>query len=537
MTRAASRPARLAFAGVALATLLGAWLRLHGLAGQLVQDDEWHAIHKLATASYGEIFRSFGYADHSIPLTLFYKLLAAAAGLDEINLRAVQVACGIALVPLAGFLAWRVSQRASIAALVSALVALSPLLVLYSRTARPYAITTLLAVVACALVWRWREERSLRVAASIVLASALTAWLHPLASLYPAVALLFAFGEDLLRRPFERRLAARGLALGIAAALAVFALLAMPLVHDLDALTAKAASDYPGAYTLSRVLSHFAGGLPDPATVVAVALAAFGAWRVRRSHGTALALFLAVLFVVPMAVVAAAGATWTHQGHTFARYALPSLVIFLFWLAHGAVALADPRATRPALAAAAGGLVVALQLAAGPAVRQVASLGPWYGHLYHHFDYVPMHNEAARQYVAFDPPAFYRRLARLPAGSVTVIEAPFTYGAPANPMAFFDLYHAQRTIPGFVHDLCLAGPRSGEVPRDPRFRFRNFVFVDDVAAVRASGARYLVFYREQYHGRRPFREADRCVAELTRRYGEPIESDPRVVVYDLMRLR
>ena len=74
-----------------------------------MQDDEWHAIHKLMAAGYAEIFRSFGRADHSIPLTLLYKAMAAGVGLTEINMRIVPVMAGIVLVPVAGAIAWRVT--------------------------------------------------------------------------------------------------------------------------------------------------------------------------------------------------------------------------------------------------------------------------------------------------------------------------------------------------------------------------------------------------------------------------------------------
>jgi hypothetical protein len=83
-----------------------------------------------------------------------------------------------------------------------------------------------------------------------------------------------------------------------------------------------------------------------------------------------------------------------------------------------------------------------------------------------------------------------------------------------------------------LHDLCLDGPYYGEVPRDARFRFRNFVFLDDPEAVRASGARYLLLHRGELHGA-PFREADRCMAALARLYGPPVDVDARLAVFDL----
>jgi uncharacterized membrane protein len=98
-------------------------------------------------AGYGEIFASFGVADHSIPLTLFYKLLAQTIGIDEIGLHILQVISGIALVGAAAWMAWRATASAAVSVLLAFLLAGAPFLVLYSRFARPYAITTLLVVI------------------------------------------------------------------------------------------------------------------------------------------------------------------------------------------------------------------------------------------------------------------------------------------------------------------------------------------------------------------------------------------------------
>lgn len=515
--------------GLALAVGLGAWLRLHGLGEQVVQDDEWHAIHKLMAAGYAEIFRSFGLADHSIPLTLLYKAMAAGVGLTEINMRIVPVMAGIVLVPVAGAIAWRVTASRAATLLYACLVAGSPFLVLYSRVARPYAITTLLGVAALAALWRWRETRGLALAALACALTALSAWLHPISAVFPAVAMAFIFAEDLRARKGVRSI----VVLGLAAALSIAVLLAAPLANDWRSLSAKAGGDFAGAYTLARMVSLFAGGLPDAATAMAAAIAAFGAARLYLAQ-RALGAYLAVLAVVPVAVFLALGASWTHQGHTFARYVFPAQLIFLLWLAIGTIEAirvlsrkAGPRVeVTVAIAAAAAYLTL------NPAIRHVATLGPWYNHVYHQFDYVDRHNTAALQYAGYDAPPFYKELGKLPAGSAPLIESPFTYEAPANSLAFFRAFHRQPGRIGLLHDLCLDGPYNGEVPKDPRFRFRNFVHLGDREAVLATGARYLLLHRDQLHGR-PFAQADRCLAKLSALYGAPVNVDERLAVFDL----
>ena len=520
-------------AGAALALVLGAWLRSHGLGEQLVLDDEWHALHKLMASGYGEIARSFGLADHSIPLTLFYKALAAATGLDEVNLRALQVACGVALVALCAGLAWRVTRDAAVAVMYAFLLAAAPFLVFYSRFARPYAITLAIEVAVLACIWQWRTKRTRKLAGAIALLTGVNAWLHPISAVFPAAALIFVFIEDLAGGARGRKAAARTAALGIACAVAIAALLAAPLWHDFASLAAKAARDPVGAYTLSRVLGIFAGGLPDAATAVAVVIALFGFVRLYGIHAR-LAAYLLAVCALPVAMFMLLAAHWTHQGHTFARYILPVQCVFLFCVANGALGIvrAVSRRPLPALDMGAALLLGAAYLLATPTIGQVTTLGAWYGHVYHHFDYAGMHNEAARQYLAFEAPAFHYRLAKLPPGSAPLVQAPFTYRAPQNPLAFFGAYHRQPEYAGLLHDLCLDAPREGEVPKDARFRFRRFVFLDDPAAVRASGARYLLLHREINSGK-PFRQADRCLAALRALYGEPVHLDARLAAFDL----
>jgi hypothetical protein len=520
-------------AGLGIAIALGAWLRLHGLGAQVVQDDEWHAINKLMTSGYGEIFRSFGDSDHSIPLTLLYKAMAATVGLTENNMRNLQALAGIALIPVAAAITWAASRSRAATLLCAFLVSGAPFLVLYSRIARPYAITTLLVVLALAALWSWRERRTWKLAAAICGLTALSAWLHPVSAVFPAVAIVFILVDDLRGGTLARRRALQTGALGVAAALAIAVFLAVPLVNDLASLSAKAGGDHAGAYTIFRALSLYAGGLPDPLTLLVTCVAAFGAWRTMR-RAPALGAYLAVLAVVPVLLIMLLGARWTQQGHTFARYVFPVQVIYLIWVSTGAAELvrAASRGTRPALELAVAGLLAVAYLVANPAMGQVATLGPWYGHIYHQFDYVDSHNVAKLSYLGYEPPPFYRKLEAMAPDSVTLIEAPFSLEGPVNDLAFLSLSHHQRELMGFIHDLCLDGPYDGEVPKDARFRFRNFVFLDDRDAVLASGARYLLLRLDRFHGR-PFREADRCLAALTGLYGRPVDRDSRLAVFDL----
>jgi len=517
---------------VVLATALAVWLRTYGITSQVLLDDEWHAVHKLLSSTYGNIFKTFGVADHSIPLTLLYKAMADTVGLAEGRIRAVQIACGIALVPLGAWLAWRAGGDRPAAALFAFLVCGAPFLVMWSRFARPYAITLLLSIACLASIWRWRTHRSVGPAACAVVTAALSTWLHPITGVYPAIACVFVFIED-ARAPagVQPRPSRGSLGLGLAVATAMALVLTVPLYHDRQSLAAKAGGDQPGWDTIERMLAITWGGLPTPLVAAACLISIWGLavlWR----RDCRLAFYLLLLAIVPGVVIALSGAMWVHGGQNFLRYQLPLLPIVLFFGSLGAIDIVR-RVAANAAAWIAAAVLSAAYLAATPAIEQVATLGPWYAHIGYHWDYRYRGLIAMRNDPAFVVPAFYRKLEAMPRGSVPVIEAPFEWAAPTNLLALYATYHRQPEKIGMIHDLCVEGPRIGEVPPDRRFRFRNFVFLNDVDAVRRTGARYLIFDRGVKPHMWPAFDADACIEKLARLYGPPAEIDERLAVFDL----
>jgi hypothetical protein len=178
----------------------------------------------------------------------------------------------------------------------------------------------------------------------------------------------------------------------------------------------------------------------------------------------------------------------------------------------------------------------AAYLVATPAIAYTATLGPWVAHLDYHWDYRYRWMVAKLRDPAYEPPEFYRRLGRMAPGSATVIEAPFIWEAPYNRLGIYATYHQQREIFGMLYDLCLQGQgdRVGEPPPDDRrFRFRSFIFLNDVAAVRKTGARYLLLQRGPIRHVGPTYDSERCLAKLTGLYGAPVEIDSRLAVFDL----
>ena len=122
--------------------LIGILLRLDQFLLQVLLDDEWHVIHQLLVKGPKELFLTFGHADFSIPLALMYWLELKLFGLSETGMRWPMMLAGlITLIVFPLYIRNFFSTRTTL--IFSALLAMSPMLVIYSRTARPYALTLL----------------------------------------------------------------------------------------------------------------------------------------------------------------------------------------------------------------------------------------------------------------------------------------------------------------------------------------------------------------------------------------------------------
>ncbi|HET7033506.1 MAG TPA: hypothetical protein VFJ48_10310, partial [Casimicrobiaceae bacterium] len=112
---------------LAVAVIVGAYLRLDQLVSQVLIDDEWHAVHQVLDSAPQAMFFDFGFADYSIPLGILDWYEAHWWGISETAMRLPMLACGLAtLVVLPMYVAPRLGRAT--AAVFALLVAISPLL-------------------------------------------------------------------------------------------------------------------------------------------------------------------------------------------------------------------------------------------------------------------------------------------------------------------------------------------------------------------------------------------------------------------------
>ncbi|MGH8850212.1 MAG: hypothetical protein ACREYD_04375 [Casimicrobiaceae bacterium] len=524
-----------AFALASCWLIAGVWLRYYQLGLQILVEDEWHAVHKILQSGFAGIFDSFGRSDYSIPLALYDRLLMQHGGLTEWTMRMPMFVAGAALLAAAPLLVRRAADDWT-RALWAGLLAVSPLLVYFSKIARPYSITVLAAFVAMVALRRWWRKGGGRWAAAYVTGSWAAAWLHPVTlgfTLLPLAYLGAAATRAALRhdpRPLLRLAA-------IASALLVLlaATLGPPLYHDWDAMAGKIGQHAMSVDSVYRTWLMLAGTAFPAVLAAFVALTAYGAIALYR-RDRELVRFFALPILGYWLLLAASRATWIEHPLVQARYVLVVLPFVLFATAAGAVALARA-APWPAVPVAVVALPLAL-LALGPLPRSFYYPNQFLGHARFQYDY----DDAKNPYVTLAPkqrmPAFYDELAGLPPASVTLIEAPWNLESQFNPLPFYQQRHRQLVKIGMVNGVC--GERSfGEYPESERgLRMRHMVHLSALLRGKRYGADYLVVHRTPWTiapGVPPTQwpDMERCLPLIGAKLGAPVFTDDQIVVFAL----
>ncbi len=550
-------------AGLVLAA--GVVLRFWNLGGQVLGGDELHAVRAALSQPLPALLTTYQLADSCIPLTALDRwLLDRGVALDEWLLRLPVLASGLAALVLLPLL---VRRRLPTGAwpFFGALVATSPLLVLYSRIARSYMPATLLSFAAVMAFGRWWTplragapagagdaraadgRRGAVAAIAYVVLSALAMWFHLGTAPIVVAPLLFGAVELALSRESRgwpwRRLAALGAAAaGLAAGCALFLVPAYPSLARL--IAAKRQPQEVPAATWWGVLQLQAGaraGQRLPALLFwATALAGLAALLRRRRR---LGVYLSALVLAQVLGILVLSPLGLARLQVLDRYLLPALPVVLMWVAAG---LAHPwwprqgRLGRAGQRLGAAGLVLAW-LSAGP----FADAGFRASSFMHHNDMVAF----ALPRATAPPGGVPRPYLALggPLGS-TIVELPWP------PVWDFGrcFYVYQE-----VHGLRVRVAAAAGAPPAERLRLRNRVSPEP-AALLASGARWVVVHRdlameeerlELPAGAPPPRRmppplaaelaamGERSAARFAAAWGPPAFADAAVAVWDLARAR
>jgi len=329
--------------------LLGIWFRLWQLGQQPVLGDEMHALKSAASeaSTLTTILAEKGLPDVCIPLALWNYLLLNTVGLTEWGMRFPMLISGILLVIFLHRLIHR-QLGAGCAFAATGLASLSPLLILFSRYARPYMAITLLSLLALHFWLRHLEGKRLAwgwaVLATVVGAALSPVCLPALGSLAVTALALRALQKRRHNKSGDTGQTSReGLRwnLILVAIIGVIAALALSQTWHIGENTlglAQATEERGRAIDWPNVGTHLIGTTRRSLVIAVAGLTLIGAtvtW-LRARH---FALLLTAMIVVQtLAIITLV--PWGDRTFSITRYCMVLLPGLLAWTAAGLDAIA-----------------------------------------------------------------------------------------------------------------------------------------------------------------------------------------------------
>lgn len=547
---ATSRNHRIVWA-VAVSGLLivAVWLRVQQLHWQVLLDDEWHALHAIFRYGYTEIFSNFGLMDHSIPLTLAYQAMADTIGLNEWRMRLPSLLAGLATVIAGAAWAWR-RLGPSTGLVFGWLLAISPILVTYSRVARPYALVILLLMLAFWAAHHWwfdRRHTALWIYAAM---AALGTWLHPLfGPVFMSPLLFFALHAAFVRQGPSPGLAGLGRAVGGGVAIAALTapLIVPPLALNPSAILGKAGIGSLASHTPGELIHLLAGSGLWPVAALFLLFVIGGVWvtLMRQPRYIAFAATVLSVFVVTLLMARPA---WISTGYVLARYAAPLLPGLLLAAAIGVVALARLLARGHAAQAGIMGMCVLLLTLGTPLYETMRTPASHGFHTYHISD-ARAHPRRMNVLIERMPQSTFweSEYEREIAPDDLLALAPWRFEAPLSVLPVLEKRTGRRIIPAFINGYC-TDDRHGETPWNRNdIRLRNALHLGRDPSAADVDVRYLV-WKKRWHvdaeGERilaamglfadPLHlEYPECEARLRQDFGPPVYDDDWLAVYRL----
>ncbi len=463
-----------------LLVALGVVLRLWHWSSQILLDDEWHALNFVLNRSLIDVFMQQGLGANSIPVNVYCWIILHTAGWSEPLLRLPSIVAAISTLIVIPVMARRIWGN-SVACVATALFAVSPIVIFYSRIMRPYAPVMLLAMSSILFTLIWMKEGKRRDLMLSALCGSLAIYYHLYAAIPVGVPLLVAFVAALKpvgrrlgltlgsKSPFTDVLVAGGIMAVIDGVLVVIPNVLNPWwsrgIHNID---------HANLDTVVTVMSFISGTRNPLLMIIALGLLLVGlVVMVHRSRVIGAAIVLSFLtFTIVMATTTQDG---THAGIQVARYGITYLPLSFVAIAVALVWIGESLRAKYALFQRKSLLsLVAMAvwlpfIAASPLWTTYKSPNNFTSHSAYQYRYDPILWQQRSPERDLMPgismeyrniPQFYSR-SQLLTTAKGVIEYPMLIGDQLNLYYYFQHFHRLPVVAGFVSNNIYAPVKPG----------------------------------------------------------------------------
>lgn len=558
-----------------LALLAGAWLRLYLLSDQIFIDDEWHGFYYAIGKSPGWLLTHFSIPGATcIPLNFYTWILGATVGWSEGMLRLPSLTAGILCILVGPLLARSIigERRSAIFAL---LLAISPMLIFYSRIARPYSAVTLLSLAAILLAACWKKSGRILHAVLFVIVSALAIYFHLFAVVTVAAPILIAFIFAFKNRkatvdPSAVQPSLRSWIIVTASIAGISAALVLPaLIQSLRSTFFSVA--LTGTFKLAsipNVLMLISGTAQPVLGLFFWLLVIVGAVESCRKNPW-FGWMLVCLYPLHIAALMLSRPDSAQSAIVIARYCITLVPVSLLLVACGILFILERVAARvalrPSLQWGIAVSCVAILALFGPLAQTYIAPNSFTNHgvYQHNYKQIDWRNSF---YSDLTPPSFrlntvinfqevspfYSMLAEHPK-TLRIVEYPMLVGDHFNPLYYYQHFHQQAVFVGYTTNINLPGRlAAGNVfgnnyideiltlIRDSsQLKFRNLVAMDDLKRMRAQGIDYVILHKqfeaELWRAAASTPELSRLLSLYKMELGSPAYEDTRLVAFQLIK--
>ena len=484
--------------------IIGVFLRLYQLDKQIIGDDEWHAIYISASKSFKYIISHFHFADNCIPLTIFYWMSLKTIGLNELVLRSLQLITGIGALILFPMIIKSVFNKKVVIIFVS-LLAISPLLIYFSRYARPYIIVTFFSFISIFSFYFWIKQRKLHYAVVYVGTGILAPYfsLSSLASV--AAPLLYVLFCVITAKTFCGRYyqvnfpPLRQLLIVGAALVSGISLWLFPTINSIHSVTSKISLGSTNFNAIMSFFCLFAGSGNFTISLLMFLCLCYGFYLMFKQDKFLFGYFSVIitLQILSILIVRPHG---LQDAIVIARYSIPCLPLWLLLIAvtlnHFSARVNSYLEMKKVRGSNYFSVIIPLSFLLliflqGPIIYIYKNPNNFTNHNDYQYDY-QHHSYQINQKKLDLFPEFYLELKR-DKRDLTIIETPYLMFWPGNNFHIYQRYHGKNVLIGHTDDSFISFKSSY---MHKKIRLQNFVNINNQKSLKLSKAVYVVIHKD-----------------------------------------